>query len=555
MGAATGTGDPLLQVRTFVAQHRSEVAIVALYSVAVGVFALVTPVAVQALVNTTAFGTVLQPIIVLAVLLLGGLALSGTLRAMKALLVEVLQRRMFVETAAQLAYRLPRVDASVPFAGDPIHRFFELFGAQKAVATLLLGGIDMVLSASVGMLVLAFYHPLLLVFDVGLLAAVLLLVFGAGRNGVGSALEESASKLAFSDFLAQLMRSQNAFRTAHGRAYARARIDHLAQQYLVHRATHYRVVMRQVGGSVALQALASAALLGLGGLLVIRRELTLGQLVAAELIVSAVLMSLSNLGKYAESYYDLVAHLGKLDGLLTIKLEPDTGNEHEERGRGPCEIVIDELHLTREGHPLLEGASCRIGAGSRVVLQGAADSGKTSLLQALFGLHRQQRGRILLDGVDTRELTHEALRARVALVRGPEILTTSILENVRLGDAHISPAQVRTLLEKLGLGDELGRLPRGLDTPLEPGGEHLSDSQRLRLTLARALIRQPGVVAIDASLSLLDAASWSSVARVLTAADAPWTLIIVGDLPAGAADMEVIRLQDRKLVQEVSRAG
>ena len=554
MAEATGTGDPLLQVRTFLAQNRAEMAIVALYSVAVGALALVTPVTVQALVNTTAFGTVLQPILVLAVLLLGGLAFAGTLRALKALLVEVLQRRMFVETAAQLAYRLPRIDRSVPFAGDPIHRFFDLFGAQKAAATLLLSGIDMLLSASVGMLVLAFYHPLLLAFDVGLLAALGLLVFGAGRNGVSSAITESSSKLAFSDFLAQLTHSPYTFRTAQGRAYARGRIDQLAEQYLVHRATHFRVVMRQVGGSVALQALASAALLGLGGFLVIRRELTLGQLVAAELIVSAVLASLSNLGKYAESYYDLVAHLSKLSGLLTMKLEQDMGFEHDMRGRGPCEVVVDDLHLARDGHPLLEGASCKIEAGSRVVLLGAADSGKTRLLEVLFGLHRQQRGRILLDGLDTRELTHDALRARVALVRGPEMLATSILENVRLGDPQISPAHVRTLLEQLGLGDELGRLPRGLDTPLGPAGERLSDSQRLRLTLARALIREPGVVAIDATLSVLDAASWSCVARVLTAANAPWTLIVVGEPPSGAADMEVIRLEGCKLVREVSGA-
>lgn len=553
MGTATGHDASLDHLKSFLALHRGEIGTVVVYAAAVGVLVLATPVAVQSLVSTAAFGTVLQPIVVIATLLLGGLVFAGVLRALKSLAVEVLQQRMFVQATAQLARSLPRHDPAARFPGYPIHRYFDLFGAQKAASTLLLGGIDVLLSAGVGMLVLAFYHPVLLAFDAGLLLALAGLVFLAGRGGVKSAIEESSAKLALSDFLADVAATPYAFRDRRGRSYARASIDALAQRYLRERAQHFRVVMRQLGGAVALQAIASAALLGLGGWLVIERELTLGQLVAAELIVSAVLASLSDFGKYAETYYDLTSNLYKLNGLLSIPLERDEAAGESERRGTPCELVLDGLTLSLGGRALLDGASARIAPGARVALVGAAESGKTTLVELLFGVHRQQRGRVLVDGIDTRELSLDALRERVALVRGAELVPGSVLENVRLGDETIPPARVRSLLDALGLSDELGRLPRGLETPLGLQGERISESQAFRLTLARALVREPGLVAIDTDGTAIDAPSWERIVRVLTQPGAPWTLVAVGAHPAlRAVCGETLRLADGKLTTEVA---
>jgi putative ABC transport system ATP-binding protein len=290
----------------FLRQHRDGIWIVAVYAVFVGVLVLATPLAVQALVNGVAFGTTLQPVFVLAVLLLAFLIFGALLRGAKTWVAEVLQRRMFKDTVGQLAERLPRLDPqsrALGAMGYPAHRFFELFKIQKAASTLLLGGIDGLLAILVGLLVLAFYHPALLVFAL-LLGVALLLIVRLGRGGVNSAIAESAAKYAAADFIADVVSARSAFRTPSGERYAFSRLDALAATYLSARGAHFRVVMRQFSAALPTQAISSAALLGLGGYLVVAQELTLGQLVAAELIVTAVVAVLGEASKYLENFYD-----------------------------------------------------------------------------------------------------------------------------------------------------------------------------------------------------------------------------------------------------------
>ncbi len=530
---------PLNHLSSLLAIYRSHVSTVVLYAAGVGLFALATPVAVQALVNTAAFGTVLQPLVALVAILLLGLVFASVLKALKFWAVEVLQRRMFVDVVAQLAYLLPRVDArSAAYAemGHPVHRFFELFTIHKASASLLLGGVDVLLAGLVGMLVLAFYHPILLAFDVALIAALLVIVFGLGRNGIRSALDESSAKYKMATFLSELQGTPYAFRYAAGRDYANQRLDGLSARYLEARAGHFRVVMRQLIGALGTQAIASAALLGLGGFLVIERELTLGQLVAAELIVTTVVSALTDLGKHAETFYDLVAGTYKLDKLLDLPTEAEADElGDEEVARGPARLELRDLHLTVAGRPLLDAADLTVEPGARVLLSGPAECGKTSLIELLFGLRRLQRGRILLDGADIAELSRPALRDRVAIVRGIEIVPGNVIDNVRLGRSDISPGRIRALLNELGLSDELSRLPQGLDTELGPNGARLSDSQSWRLTLARALARAPGLLAIDADLTAIDAGSLERVMKRIASPDAPWTLLLVGDVASAAA--------------------
>lgn len=523
---------PLAHLESLLSLYRPYVWTVIIYAAFVGLLALATPVAVQALVNTAAFGTVLQPIVVLVVLLLAGLAFSGVLRALKAWVVEVVQRRMFLDAVARLAFLLPKLDLRATKSqglAHPEHLFFEVFTIQKSMASLLVGGVDVVLATVVGLAVLGFYHPMLLAFDVVLVLAMFGIVFGLGRGGTASSINESSAKYETASFLAEMLDKNGAFRHRAGRDYAQQRLDELAGAYLGARAAHFRVVLRQIIGALTTQATASAALLGLGGYLVVNRELTLGQLVAAELIVTVVVSSLGDLGKHLETYYDLVTSVYKLDGLLELpsELEPDEGLTSE--AKGPAALTIRDLHLAFGASTIFDGASLTVEPGAQLLLLGAAESGKSTLLSLLFGALRADRGLIQLDGVDIRELSLDALRERVAVVAAAEIVPGTVIDNVLLGRRDIPVGRVRGLLDDMGLAQELWRLPQGFDTELGPGGLPLTNSQALRLTLARAMIRAPGLLAIDADLSAIDHDSLVRAMAVLTRKNAPWTLLVVGD--------------------------
>ncbi len=164
-----------------------------------GLLALASPVAVQALVNTVAMSGMGQPLLVLSTILFFFLTFAGAVHVLQSYLVEIVQRRIFVRLAADLAYRLPRVrsDAYEHHHGpELVNRFFDVLTVQKAGSSLLLDGLSTAVQTLIGLIVLAFYHPFLLAFDVVLVFSIFFIIFVLGRGGVATAIQESLSKYA-----------------------------------------------------------------------------------------------------------------------------------------------------------------------------------------------------------------------------------------------------------------------------------------------------------------------------------------------------------------------
>lgn len=478
-----------------------DVAVIAIYASGVGVLSLALPVAVQVLVNTVTFGTLLQPIVVLSLMLGAGLVFAATLRALQMWVVEIVQRRVFVRLVSALSDRLPRVHVKAferAHGPELVNRFFDVFTAQKSVASLLLGGIEAALTALVGLVVLAFYHPILLGLGLLILLGVSFVVLVLGRGAGRTSIVESKEKYAVAGWLEEMTRHLFALKIAGSEAFARARLDGLASNWLDARQAHFRIVFRQVLGTLGLQVLTSVMLLGVGGWLVIERELTIGQLVAAELIVSAVVAALNKLGGKLESAYDLVAAADKLGVLLALPVEREGGEALVcEQGA----TVRVENVSSDDG--LITDLDFALGRDERVYLRGRSEQCR-ALTDLLFGLREPASGVVLIDGLDTRDVELRSLRARVAVVRGPEMLPGSIADNLRAAAPRLSSADLWQLLDVVGLTETVQRLPNGLRTEVLPSGSPLMRDAALRLTLARALATKPALLVLDGVLDQVE---------------------------------------------------
>jgi ABC-type bacteriocin/lantibiotic exporter with double-glycine peptidase domain len=559
--SAAGSDDPpapspWTRLRSLLRQERHDVAVVLVYAIGVGLLTLASPIAVQSLVNTVAFGTLLQPLVVLALLLLVGLAFAAALRALQTWVVEVLQRRLFLRLVADLSHRLPRVKLSaLDSAHGPelLNRFFDIFTIQKSASKLLIGGLEVVLTALVGMLVLAFYHPLLLAFDVILVTLVAVILFVLGRGATKTAVKESKTKYHVAGWLEEVARHPVAFKLAGGPNLAREMSDRLAADYLGARRKHFRVVFRQTIGALSLQALASAGILGIGGWLVIERQLTLGQLVAAELIVTAVVASLAKMGGYLETGYDMLAALDKVGQLIDLPLEtpPKTAELPRPSPKGSKLEAHDLTFAYPDRPPVLSSLDLLLAPGERVAISGVSGSGRSALVDVLMGLREPSAGHVEIDGMDVRELHRGALRDRVAVVRGNEVVVGTIADNVTFGRSEVTPQKVREALRSVDLLDEIARLPEGLGSVITPTGAPLSGGQSVRLTLARALAGEPSLLILDRVLDGLDAQTRERVLGTVFASDAPWTLMVITDDPAVAIRCtRTLALEDGQLVGE-----
>jgi ABC-type bacteriocin/lantibiotic exporter with double-glycine peptidase domain len=541
---------PFRRLLALIRPEARDVGVVVVFAFAVGLLSLATPLAVESLVSTVSMSLLTQQLVVLSLVLLACLSLAAAIRGLQTFVVEILQRRLFVRVASDLAYRLPRVriDAYDREHGpELVNRFFEVLTVQKVGASLLLDGLALIVQAFFGLALLAFYHPYLLSFDVVILAALGFAVFTLGRGAVASSIRESRAKYAVAGCLEELARTPTAFKHEGGGEFAMGRADALARDYLAARGEHFAVVFRQVVFALGFQAASTAALLGLGGWLVIQGQLTLGQLVAAELIVATVAASFAKLGKHLEGWYDLMAAVDKLGHLIDLPIERRDG-ESPPAGAGAAALRIRGLGYAYEGRrPVLDGLDLELEPGERVALVGPGGSGKSTLADLIQGLRAPTAGHVAIDGVNLRDLNLEAVREPVAVVKGLDVVEGTILENVRLGRRRISQADAREALASVGLVEEIATLDEGLHTRLSADGAPLSLGQARRMMLARALAGRPRLLVLDEALDGLDLDARRRVLAAVLDPSAPWTLLAI------THDPDVASRCDRRVTLRAGR--
>jgi ABC-type bacteriocin/lantibiotic exporter with double-glycine peptidase domain len=524
--ASTESRSPWGRLRAILAPERGDLWVIVLYGLAVGLFSLVVPVATQALVNTAAFGTLLQPMLILAVLVFGMLTGAGVMRVLQVVVAERLQQRLFARMAVEIAHRLSRARLDTHRSPELVNRFFDVMTLQKSTAFIFLDGAALVLQALSGLVLLALYHPYLLLFDLLLLASMTFVLVVLGRNAVRTSIAESYAKYAVVAWLEELARAPLAFRLVGGDRLALQQTDRAADEYVARRQAHFRVVLRQVIGTLAIQALASGILLGLGGWLVVNQQLTLGQLVAAELIVTPVVGTFSKFGKYLEALYDLLAGVDKLGHLFDLPLEESDG-ERPVGVDGPSAVRLRGVGVADPARPAaLADVHLELPRGSRTALLGAGGSGKSALADLLAGLRLPGTGVVEIDGIDVRALSSAALRERVALVRGAALFDGTLLENVRMGRKDVPLDRVNAVLQRLGLLDQLSVFSRGLETHISGAISPLSTGQSLLLALARAVVARPRLLVVDEVLDPLDPRGRALAFDLLLDPEAPWTLLL-----------------------------
>ncbi|APE32409.1 ABC transporter [Halomonas aestuarii] len=213
-------------------------------------------------------------------------------------------------------------------------------------------------------------------------------------------------------------------------------------------------------------------------------------------------------------------------------------------------IQFEGVSFTYPGRdtPALEAFDLRISPGERVALVGPSGAGKSTLLSLLLRFHDPDRGTLRLDGVDLRDLDPHELRAGLGLVaQEPVLFSGTVADNLRFAAPEADIEAMRRAARDANALGFIEALPRGLDTPLGPGGVQLSGGQRQRLAIARALLRDPRVLLLDEATSALDAESERLVQQALDRLMAERTSLVI------AHRLATVVAADRLLVMDAGR--
>ncbi len=287
--------------------------LVIIYAVGVELLSLAVPLTVQILINTIGFGMLIQPLIVLSVLLLAALAGASLLRVLQIVTVEHMSRRFVQRTVMDFGARLGRLEPNADCPQYPAHRFFEIGTVDKAFFTMGLDLVTLSLQVATATLLLAVYHPMLLGFALTMSLCVALCVRIPFNRALRHSVDESHAKYDLAAWLSGHPQNQPVAQ------------HRLTAHWMSARARGFGVVLKQQVGLFGVQVVFSTLLLLMGGQLVIAGQLTLGQLVAAELVTTAALVSLGKLGKELPKVYDVLASFEKLGLIIDQPMRESKG--------------------------------------------------------------------------------------------------------------------------------------------------------------------------------------------------------------------------------------
>ncbi|MCW2801307.1 MAG: putative multidrug export ATP-binding/permease protein, partial [Aeromicrobium sp.] len=265
----------------------------------------------------------------------------------------------------------------------------------------------------------------------------------------------------------------------------------------------------------------------LGALAVGDGDLSLGTLVAFVTLMLSLVWPVESLGVILAMAQESMTAADRVLEILDTKPTIVGGDRTVSHPRGHVQLENVDFMFPDADQPTLHGINLDIKPGETIAIVGATGSGKTALTALIPRLRDVTGGRVLVDGVDVRELTLESLRTIVATAfEDPTLFSMSARENIALGRPGATDEEIRAGLE-IAQATFVYDLPWGLDTRIGEQGMSLSGGQRQRVALARAIVAQPHVLILDDTLSALDVHTEALVEESLRTILASTTAIIV----------------------------
>jgi ABC-type bacteriocin/lantibiotic exporter with double-glycine peptidase domain len=539
---ANGHGDhqpahrsPMGRLIDLLRMEKRDIWYIYVYTIAVALLNLVLPLGVQALIGLMSGGMVGTSLVVLIALIILSIIISGVLQVQQISLVEVLQRRIFARTALDFARRLPRVEPTQGWEGEyppeVVNRFFDFINIQKGLPKLLIDISAAVLQVVFGLLVLSFYHSFFIFFSMILIMIIFLIVRTVGPKGLKTSITESKYKYRAAFWLEEIGRALSAFRLAPHGTLAVQKADMLVAGYLHYRKEHFKVLMTLYGYAIGFKVLVVGGLLILASVLLGQGQISLGQIVASELIIVLIVGAVEKLILSLDVVYDLLTGLDKLGHVTDKPLEETAGlnPDFQTSLRVSFEGVSTHYPMTRR--VVARHASLVIEPNARLGLTSSDPEATVDLCRTLLG-QLPYEGTITVNGFALPSVDREALRRQLGeTITQRDIFAGTALENITLGRPSINTAQLQETLNGLGLQDLINQLPRGLDTELIPADPALPDELVAKLLLARAVISRPRLLLLRDPVEL-EPHDRQRVFAWLFHESRPWAVVCLTDSPA-----------------------
>ena len=522
---------PLKRYFNLLRLDKRDISQIIFYAIFAGLVSLSLPLGIQAIINLIQAGRVSISWIVLVVIVVIGVALVGILSLMQLRITENLQQKIFVRSSFEFSYRLPKIKFEELYNQYPpelANRFFDTISIQKGTSKLLIDFSTALLQILFGIILLSLYHPFFIFFGI-LLIVLLYSIFKFSYNsGLASSLKESKYKYKVASWLQEIARNNFSFRKQDNFDFALNKNNLLVEEYLNYREKHFKVIKRQFSQLIVFKVIITAALLLIGGYLVLNQKMNIGQFVAAEIIILLVLNSVEKLIVGLESLYDVLTSVEKIGQIVDLNIE-----EPQSKNQDYCFTNISlETENLRFKFPdstddVLDKINLKIDQTEKIYLEGDNGSGKTTLLRILSGAMQTTSGSFFINDDTYRKIDLAQYRSQIGTItQGETPFEGTILENITFNNPLVSHEDIKWAIESVKLGTFIKTLPNGLDTKIFPDGRQLSSSNAQKILLARSIVSKPKILFFEDPLDKMDEEATKEIIDFITDAKNKWTVIV-----------------------------
>lgn len=543
-----------------IVKHRKLLGEVTLVSFVLQIFALLTPLFFQVVMDKVLVHHGLTTLDVIAIGLLGIMLFESALSWLRSFVFAHTASRIDVELGSRLFHHLihlPLAYFQARRVGDSVARVRELENIRNFLTG---NAITLVMDVlfSVVFIAVMFYYSgwltLVVVASLPLYALVSLLITPLLRQRLQDSFNRGAENQAF------LVETVNGIDTLKSMAVEPQVLRRWDNQLAAYVAAGFKTqtLSTLANESVGLIGkLVTVATLWLGARLVIDGQLTVGELIAFNMLAGRVAQPIMRLAQLWTSFQQTGVSVQRLGDILNTRTELASSARSALpplQGR----IEFDQVHFRyrADGSEILRGVNLCIEPGEVIGVVGRSGSGKSTLTRLLQRLYVPERGRVLVDGMDLALADASSLRRQIGVVQQDNLLfNRSIRENIALADPGTPLETVMQAARLAGAHDFILELAEGYDTMVGEHGASLSGGQRQRIAIARALIGDPRILIFDEATSALDYESERIIQQNMRSICQGRTVIIIAHRLSAVRDANRIVVVDRgQIVEQGSHA-
>lgn len=466
-------------------------------SVLSSLFSLVIPIAVQILVNYMIFGRMLYPIVFLSIIIFFVFIAYGIINLLQEFLIEVFQQKMFVDLSLNFSKKLNLFNLSFfenQDSYEAINKFFETTNIQKTFTAIIIYGTTLLFQLLIALALLASYHPYFILYDLLLIVGLYLSIKITFNSAVTNAVKLCQQKHVVASWFESMNKNFILFKFSSLGDFFIQKTDELLCHYLKARNMFFKYSIKQQMGLFFVGALATSSLLLLGGYLVINDKLSLGQLIASELILGGLVYTLKNLINILDHFYNLVGSMDKIEKIIN----PDAKMIENFKKNEFVQNHFLDLEATYDSHAF------KIFQKETSLLIFKDLKTADDFILSLFGFLNQDVFNFSIAQMKCKQSDLMTLRSQSLVLDMKDFFVGTIYENLCLNHYDHSREHIYELFKEFDLISKLGEFSQGLDEVIYLWDKAFTDAELAKLLLIRFLILKPHLCVVNCILDVLD---------------------------------------------------